>query len=265
MYCLSSLSNCSLEQVAAESKGPLMFELDLRLPQKVRDDLLQRVLAHSQYKAVILNAFYRSNNVTENEWKHDFELPPHLKLGSLEKYRAQHGTSEKLRDAYGLTAGPTELSAQEVKRVKSNVQGRLKVVVKGVMCPEDALDALDQGADAIWVSNGGSTKPFSAPATIQVLPHISKAVKAKYPDRPIFIDSGISRGTDVVKCIAYGASAVFISRPVMWALQHKGEEACTKLMTILNEEIRLAMALTHCYKLDEITEAQVIHQLGPKL
>lgn len=122
------------------------------------------------------------------------------------------------------------------------------------MTREDALDALDAGADAIWISNGSHLKADSSPSTISVLKYISLNVRTKYPDVEIYIDSGARRGTDVLKCLAFGANAVFMSRPVMWGLHYNGKEGCIELMEMVNEELKLAMALTHCFKLTDITE-----------
>lgn len=133
------------------------------------------------------------------------------------------------------------------------------------MTKEDADEALGHGADAIWISNGSQLKAHSSPSTISVLKYINQHVRSKYPNAEIFIDSGIRRGTDALKCIAYGANAVFMSRPIMWALHYKGQEGCQELMSMFNEELKLAMALTHCLKLDHITEKQVIYQVRARL
>jgi len=98
----------------------------------------------------------------------------------------------------------------------------MKVIIKGVMSKEDALMVLDNGADAIWISNGSHIKPETAPSTVNVLPSIAKAVKKEYPNCEIIIDSGLRRGTDVLKCIALGATSVSMSRPVMWGLNYNG-------------------------------------------
>jgi isopentenyl diphosphate isomerase/L-lactate dehydrogenase-like FMN-dependent dehydrogenase len=141
----------------------------------------------------------------------------------------------------------------------------MAVIVKGVMCSEDALGAMQSGADAVWVSNGSNLKPHSAPSTINVLKGIVQTVKAKYPHAQVFVDSGARRGTDVMKCLAYGANAVFMSRPVVWGLHAGGEEGCKDIMAMLNEEIRLAMALTCCFKIADITEKQVIHRVQARM
>lgn len=68
-----------------------------------------------------------------------------------------------------------------------------------------------------------------------------------------------------MKCLAFGATGVFVSRPIMWALSKAGEEGCMHMMSTLNEELKLAMALTHCFNIADITETQVIHKMYAKL
>ena len=123
------------------------------------------------------------------------------------------------------------------------------------MTKDDALEAVSNGADAVWISNNGGAKAYSSPSTISVLKSISTAVKSSdRPNTEIFIDSSITRGTDVLKCLAYGANAVFVGRPVMWALNYNGQAGCEQMMDIINEELKLSMALTHCFKVKEVTE-----------
>jgi isopentenyl diphosphate isomerase/L-lactate dehydrogenase-like FMN-dependent dehydrogenase len=87
LYTLSCFSNSSIEEVAEASKAQMLFELDLRLPSQVIDDLLKRISWFPQFIGVVINAQYSSDRLTENEWKNDFELAPHLRLGNLEQYR----------------------------------------------------------------------------------------------------------------------------------------------------------------------------------
>ena len=141
----------------------------------------------------------------------------------------------------------------------------MKVVVKGVMCKEDGIQAISMGADAIYISNGCHKKAVGVPCTISVLKSIAQGVRARYPQAEIMIDSGSRRGTDVMKCLAYGANAVVLNRPIMWGLYFNGQNGVKSLCTMLNEELKLAMALTHCFKLEEITEQQVIHMVKPRL
>jgi len=127
------------------------------------------------------------------------------------------------------------------------------------------MDCLNAGADAIWISNGSHLKPLSSPCTINVLKQIATEVKLNFPEARIFIDSGIRRGTDVLKCLALGADAIFIARPVMWALNCGGYDSVKDMVCMLNEETRLAMAHTSCMKIADVTEKQVIHMIRPRL
>lgn len=263
VYVLSSASTCSIEEVveATKGKGTKYFELDTRLPNAVIQDLVRRVSAHACFKGLVINAQYLSERVTENEWKNDFEIPPHLKAGTLIKYKDTYGSSNAIRDSYGLLSNKNAFKMSDVKKMKNEVRGDIKIIIKGVMCKEDALAAMNCGADAIWVSNGSHLKALSAPSTINVLKGITQSVKSQYPHAQIFVDSGARRGTDVMKCLAYGADAVFMSRPVVWGLHAGGYDGCKDIMDMLNEEIRLGMALTCCFKIADITEKQIIHRV----
>jgi len=153
----------------------------------------------------------------------------------------------------------------DLNKIKSLAKPGTKIVVKGIMCKEDALAAMENGVDAIWVSNGCHLKPETAPSTISVLPSIAQAVKNKYPSAEIIVDSGLKRGTDVLKCIAMGATSVSMGKPVMWGLNFNGADGVKDIMNMLNEEIKLCMALTHCFKLTDVSEKQIIHAVKARM
>ncbi|WP_275584286.1 alpha-hydroxy acid oxidase [Candidatus Nitrotoga arctica] len=117
----------------------------------------------------------------------------------------------------------------------------LPVVVKGITRPEDAVAAIKAGAAAIQVSNHGGRALDGTPASITVLPRIADAVKG---DVPIILDSGIRRGTDIVKALALGASAVVVGRPVMYALVLGGASGADSVIKFLREE--LVDSMLHC-------------------
>jgi isopentenyl diphosphate isomerase/L-lactate dehydrogenase-like FMN-dependent dehydrogenase len=252
LYVLSCQSTASIEDVvkATKGQGNKYFELDARLPEPVRLDLIDRVAAHPCFKGIIINAQYLSGRVTENEWKNDFIIPPHLVAGNLIKYKSSYGNSHEIRDSYGLLNNNGGMSLTDIRKIKghlSNSRSDIKVVIKGIMCVEDAMAALDFGADAIYVSNGSHLKAWSAPSTINVLKSISVAVKSKYPMAQIYIDSGARRGTDVMKFMALGADAVFMNKAVMWGLNQGGVEGCKDIFEVYNDELKLCMALTCCF------------------
>ncbi|XP_001631007.2 2-Hydroxyacid oxidase 1 [Nematostella vectensis] len=145
------------------------------------------------------------------------------------------------------------ISWESVDWVKSVT--RLPVVLKGILTPEDARLAVEHGIDGIMVSNHGGRQLDGVLASIEALPAISEAVQGKLE---IFMDGGVRLGTDVFKALALGARAVFIGRPVIWGLGYKGEAGVRKVLGLLREELRLAMILSGCGSLADITRSHVI-------
>jgi 4-hydroxymandelate oxidase len=120
-------------------------------------------------------------------------------------------------------------------------QTKLPLIVKGILNPDDAEQAIKVGAKAVFVSNHGGRNLDTVPATIDVLPAIVDRVAGRVP---VIIDSGIRRGTDVLKALAYGATAVSIGRPYLYGLAVKGQEGVTGVINILRNELEMAMACT---------------------
>jgi 4-hydroxymandelate oxidase len=127
---------------------------------------------------------------------------------------------------------------------------RLPVLLKGVLHPEDAKTALDHGAAGLIVSNHGGRQLDTVPATIEALPAIVDAVGGRLE---VFIDGGIRRGTDELKAIALGASAVGVGRPVIWGLAVDGEKGAQEVLKMLRKELELAMRLSGCSSIADIT------------
>jgi 4-hydroxymandelate oxidase len=126
---------------------------------------------------------------------------------------------------------------------------RLPLLVKGITAPEDADRAIREGADGIVVSNHGGRVLDTLPATIDILPEIAAAVGGRVP---LLVDGGIRRGTDVLKALALGATAVMIGRPYVFALAVAGPAGVAHAVQILRAELEVAMALTGCASLAAI-------------
>jgi 4-hydroxymandelate oxidase len=116
----------------------------------------------------------------------------------------------------------------------------LPIVAKGVLHADDALIALDHGADAIMLSNHGGRQLDGVPATIDLLPGMVRAVAGRVP---LLLDGGIRRGADVVKALALGATAVGVGRPVMWGLAVGGQDGASRVLEILRAELDHTLAL----------------------
>jgi 4-hydroxymandelate oxidase len=123
-------------------------------------------------------------------------------------------------------------------------------LIKGVLRADDAVRAVDAGAAGVIVSNHGGRQLDTAPAAIDALAAIADAVGDR---TELIVDGGIRRGADVVKAIAMGARAVQIGRPIVWGLVVDGEQGVGDVLGLLRDELDLAMALTGCRSIDEIT------------
>jgi isopentenyl diphosphate isomerase/L-lactate dehydrogenase-like FMN-dependent dehydrogenase len=128
------------------------------------------------------------------------------------------------------------------------------LIIKGIMTAEDAILAVEAGADGIMVSNHGGRQLDGALAAIDALPEVVKAVEGRVP---VLLDGGIRRGTDVLKALAIGATAVGIGKPVFFALAVGGEEAVANTFEMIRKELLAAMALCGCSSIEDISPSLV--------
>ena len=113
-----------------------------------------------------------------------------------------------------------------------------KIIVKGLVTREDAEESVSNGIDAIWVSNHGGRAEGDGRATIDALPEVSDAISGRMP---IIVDSGFRRGSDLVKGIARGATAVAVGRPYLWGLGAFGQEGVERVLELLMREMEITM------------------------
>jgi isopentenyl diphosphate isomerase/L-lactate dehydrogenase-like FMN-dependent dehydrogenase len=118
------------------------------------------------------------------------------------------------------------------------------------MRADDARRAVDAGVDAIVVSNHGGRQLDAAPATIDALPRVARAVNGRCE---VLVDGGVRRGTDVLKALALGARAVLVGRPILWSLAIDGARGVERTLAMLQREIDLAMALCGCASVADVT------------
>ena len=136
---------------------------------------------------------------------------------------------------------------KDIEFIKNNT--KLPVILKGITNTSYAKKAIDLGIDGIIVSNHGGRTLDTLPSTIEILPKIAKAVDKKIP---ILFDGGIKRGTDIIKAIALGASAVLIGRPIMYGLATAGALGVAHTLKILKEELEVSMIFTGCKDIEAI-------------
>lgn len=252
---LSTQSSAPLEQVtqaflADPGRGPLWFQFYLQHDRGFSQALIERA-ERAGCEALVMTVDAPVQGPRDRERRAGFRLPPAISavnlagLGPMPPAAAGPGRSA-LFDGL-LRHAPTWDDLAWLRSVT-----RLPIVLKGVLHPDDARQALALGADALVVSNHGGRTLDTAPATAHCLPAIADAVGAALP---LLVDGGIRRGTDVLKARALGARAVLVGRPVVHALAGAGAIGVAHLLRLLRDELEIAMALCGCANLDEVTRA----------
>jgi isopentenyl diphosphate isomerase/L-lactate dehydrogenase-like FMN-dependent dehydrogenase len=239
LQILSTSTNIGVEDVTAAREAPLWYQLYATNKWDVAKAMVQRAeKAGALAVAVTVDRSGGRNQETL------FRLQPTdsrdcnacHERGSLATNMKRRAMYQGL-DMSGLTH--TQSSAMTwdfLKRLRDTT--RMKIVLKGILAHEDAALAADAGIDAIIVSNHGARSEDSGRSTIDALPEIVEAVGGRMP---ILIDSGFRRGTDIVKALCLGASAVCIGRPYVWGLGAFGEAGVERVLELLRTELYAAM------------------------
>jgi 4-hydroxymandelate oxidase len=183
--------------------------------------------------------------VREGTLRNRLQLPPGL---TLENFAEFHHTTGVDILAYTSAQFDPALTWDDLKWIIS--LSPVPVLVKGVLRSDDALRAVDCGAQAVVVSNHGGRQLDTAVAALDALPEVVAAVGQQVE---VYLDGGVRRGTDVLKALALGAGAVMIGRPVLWGLAVAGQPGVERVLEILRGELDTALALCGCPSLDAIT------------
>lgn len=236
LMVLSSVSSLGIEDVTEARGEPVWFQLYPSGSWDVTEHVVRRAQdAGAPVLVLTVDNPGGANRVTERRG----ELADPRDCASC---HTEGGEAPPVKPMY-QGAPPSEgapgrdsLTWDFVARLRDATSMRL--VLKGIMTPEDAALALRYGADGIWVSNhGGRTDP-SAQATIAALPDVAGVVGGRVP---VVLDSGVRRGADVFKALALGADAVAIGRPYLWGLGAFGQAGVRRTMEILTRELELTM------------------------
>jgi len=251
---LSTLSNSDVEDVVKASAGPVWFQLYVYKDREVTKDLVKRA-EEAGCRAIVLTVDAPFLGTRERDVRNKFNLPAGLTVKNLlpvKKDKLPESNDSNL-SVYVQEHLDPSLSWKDVAWLKSIT--KLTLLIKGIACREDALLAVDHGADGIVVSNHGGRQLDTCRATIDVLSEVADAVKGK---TEILLDGGIRRGTDIFKAVALGAKAVLIGRPVIWGLAADGENGVRSVLEILRRELHLAMALCGCDSVKKINKDFIV-------
>lgn len=250
---LSAQSSVPMEDVAhavlgESTRGPLWFQLYLQPDRGVTRGLLQRAEA-AGFEAIVLTVDAPVHGARDRERRAGFRLPAgvsavHLSDAPTPAPRALAPGESRLFDDL-LQHAPTW---DDVAWLQANT--RLPVLLKGVLHEDDSRQAAALGVHGLIVSNHGGRTLDTALPTAWALPRIADAVGGALP---LLVDGGIRRGTDVLKALALGASAVLLGRPAVFALAVAGPQGVAQVLRLLRDELEIAMALSGCARIDEVS------------
>jgi 4-hydroxymandelate oxidase len=231
---VSMASTMAIERLAAESSGNLWFQIYVQPDLAFTEAIVRRAEA-AGCTALVVTVDSPVFGRRERELRNGFaDLPSGMYCENLRE------AGEGLGSVRSIVFSP-ELSWRHIEWLRKT--SKLKIILKGIMHPEDARIAVQCGADAVFVSNHGGRQLDTVAPTIELLPAIADAVGG---DLSVLIDGGIRRGTDIVKAIALGASAVAVGRPVLWGLAVAGVDGVAQVLEMLRSEFDRALALCGC-------------------
>ncbi|MNQ84678.1 L-lactate dehydrogenase [cytochrome] [compost metagenome] len=276
--CLSTVSVCSIEEVVAQSEQSIWFQLYVLKDRGFMRNALERAKAagvknlvftvdmptpgaryrdaHSGMSGPFASSRRMLQAMTRPDWAFNVGLMgrPH-DLGNISKYL---GKAVTLEDYMGWLANNFDpsISWSDLEWIRDFWKGPM--IIKGILDPQDAKDAVSFGADGIVVSNHGGRQLDGVLSTTQALPPIKQAIG---DDLTVLVDSGIRSGLDVVRMLALGAKGVLLGRSMAYALAADGQRGVENMLDIFAKEMRVAMTLTGVTSIGQIDETTLVQAI----
>ncbi|HWA19575.1 MAG TPA: alpha-hydroxy acid oxidase [Devosia sp.] len=271
-FTLATGSLTAMEKVADEAGGELWFQLYMWADRAMSHELVERARS-AGYKALVVTVDSAASGNREYNVRTGFTVPftfsrramadilmhPRWLVGVMLRYMMTSGmpvyANYPAAARAKLTAGPMGRTSLRTDSLNWDDLAALrktwphKLIVKGVMHPEDAVKALDYGADAISLSNHGGRNLDGVISPLEALPDVVSAVGRR---APVLLDGGFRRGSDVVKALALGASMVMIGRPTLYGLAAAGYDGAARALELYHEEIRRVMAFLGVNSVDQL-------------
>ena len=268
-FTLSTMSICSIEDVAAHTSRPFWFQLYTMKDEDYVRRLIQRAKA-AGCSTLVITLDLQILGQRHKDLKNGLSAPPKLTpatlldlamkwgwgIEMLSTHRRQFGNIvghvEGVSDPASLMSWTNEqfdpaLDWDKIKAIREQWDG--PVILKGILDPEDAKAALNVGADAIVVSNHGGRQLDGALSSIRALPAILDAVGDRIE---VHVDSGVRSGQDILKAVALGATGVWVGRAWVYGLGAMGQAGVTKALEILHKELDTSMALCGRRRVEEL-------------
>jgi 4-hydroxymandelate oxidase len=258
--CILSTGSCyRLEDVAQAAPGPLWFQLYAYRDRGLTRHLVERAAA-AGYRAICLTVDVPVGGRRERDLRNGYIYPKDLLYQSMAAAGFSRQDLEAEIDrlpAFSASALSVPLTWDYVEWLRS-LSG-LPFLLKGILSAEDAARAASVGIQGIVVSNHGGRQLDGVPAAIDVLPSVVDAVQGR---TEVLLDSGVRRGTDILKALALGAKAVLVGRPYVWGLAAAGQSGVSRVLEILREELENAMALAGCSAAADIDRSLIWSNRG---
>jgi L-lactate dehydrogenase (cytochrome) len=267
-FCLSTMSICSIEDVRAAVTQPFWFQLYLMRDRGFNRELIARAAA-AHCSALVLTVDLQVQGLRRRDPKNGLSIPPRLTLRNALDIATKPAWALRVlcgkRRTFGNLLGlgrPDALSTlsewiasqfdpsvswQDIEWIRGLWPGKL--IIKGILDPEDARSAAAQGIDAIVVSNHGGRQLDGAPSSICVLPEIVQAVAGRCE---VWFDGGVQSGQDMLRALALGARGCLIGKSFLYALGAMGGRGVTLALNLLRRELEVTMALTGCTDIRQV-------------
>ena len=268
-FCLSHGSTCTIEELAAAANGPRWMQVFVYRDRGFTREFLERAAANG-YEALVLTTDNKLVGNRERDIRNGFTIPPRFSVLDLVAMAgklpwlmrmvprlpkitfanyASLGTKMDISSMAGKLPGLLDqsLSWTDIEWMRELWKGPF--LLKGILHPKEAAEAVARGVDGVIVSNHGGRQLDGVPGCLDALPGVVAAVGGRIP---VLIDGGIRRGTDVVKALALGASLCLIARPHLFGLSVAGEAGVVRVLDILRREIDRAMGLLGVRKISEL-------------
>lgn len=268
-YTLSSAATTSIEKIAQAAPGRLWFQAYVLSNKPFLNAMIERARV-AEYEALVITVDLPVGGKRERDFRNDFAVPFRFTAKNMLDFArhprwlldlARHGMPV-MENLIGLEADSSSASeiASSVGRnydssfdwdalAKIRERWPRKLIVKGVVHPQDALRVAKMGCDAVIVSNHGGRQLDGGVSPFNALPGVVEAVQGRIP---VLMDSGIRRGTDIVKALALGAQGVLIGRATLFGVAAAGEPGAVRALTILKDELTRSMQLCGARSIGEI-------------
>lgn len=265
-YSTSTIASTSVEDIAKAYDGPKFFQMYVWKDRALVKEIIERAKL-SGFDTIILTVDVPVAGNRERDPRNGFSIPPKPSLKVISQLlpkpfyvmdmirsgKIEAANFKNIKHDGGIidfinTQFDQSVTWKDVEWLRSEWGGKL--AIKGIAMPNDAVKCIENGADAVWVSNHGGRQLDTSPATIDLLGPIVEKVGGK---TEIIFDGGIRRGTDIIKALAMGANSVAIGRAYLYGLAANGRVGVEKSLSILKDELIRGMALVGARNISEIS------------